>query len=228
VAKTRNTVRAGVLPKLGILAGVVFLAASTASAGRADEIRFRSSDAVQAGTVLEDDGGTVTVRFPRESIESIRRTPRESGGEAQRAPVPGLEERVRELEKKVGSPPAPVPPPGREEAGGAEGVIRWKERPLSRGRVMIVLAKSAGLPPEAREKARAGIAGAPVKAINDRFETETDDAGHYRFERVPPGDYLIYWMPNPETGWIRRLRDKPDLEVVAGGVAVLNIPAEKN
>jgi hypothetical protein len=59
------------------------------------------------------------------------------------------------------------------------------------------------------------------------FETATDAAGKYRFERVPPGEYLFYWMPDPESGWIRRLRDKPDFEVVAGGVAVLNIPAEK-
>jgi hypothetical protein len=226
VAKPRNTVRAGALRKLWILAGVVCIAASMAPGVRADEIRFRSRDAVQAGTVLEDDGGTVTVRFPRESIESIRRTPRDSGGEAQRAPVPGLEERVRELEKKVGSLPVPVPPPGREEAGGVEGVIRWKERPLSRGRVMIVPAKTAGLPPESRENARAGIAGAPVKAKDDRFETETDDAGRYRFERVPPGDYLFYWMPGGETGWVRRLREKPDLEVVPGRVTVLNIPAD--
>ena len=92
---------------------------------------------------------------------------------------------------------------------------------------MIVPAKSAGLPPESREAARAGIAGAPVKAKDDRFETGTDDAGRYRFERVPPGDYLLYWMPGGETGWLRRLREKPDLEVVPGRVTVLNIPADR-
>lgn len=92
---------------------------------------------------------------------------------------------------------------------------------------MIVPAKVAGLPPEAREKAKAGVAGASGGGKGDTFETETDAAGRYRFERVPSGEYLLYWMPDPETGWIRRLRDKPDLEVTAGGVTVMNIPAEK-
>jgi len=223
----RTPARRRVLARRWALAGIVLFAAGTAFTARADEIRFRSRDGAQTGTVLEENGGTVTVRFPREAIESIRLTSGKPEGEAKREPAPGLEERVRELEKKVGSLPAPAPPPGREEAGGVEGVIRWKERPLSRGRVMIVPAKSAGLPPESMEKAKAGIAGAPVGRKNDKYETETDDAGRYRFERVPPGEYLLYWMPNQETGWVRRLREKPDLEVVPGGMAVLNIPADK-
>lgn len=213
--------------KCWILAGAVVLLASAASTARADEIRFRSRDGVHEGMVLEEDGGTVTVRFPRESIESIRHTSRERAGKTRQAPVPGLEERVRELENKLGSLTAPVPPPGREDAGGVEGVIRWKERPLSRGRVMIVPAKSAGLPPESREKAGAGVAGAPVAMNGGEYETETDDAGRYRLDQVSPGDYLLYWMPGGETGWIRRLREKPDLHIAPGGVTVLNIPADR-
>jgi hypothetical protein len=217
-----------VLARRWVFAGIVLFAAWTAFTARADEIRFRSRDGAQSGTVLEENGRTVTVRFPREAIESIRRSTGEPEGEAKREPAHGLEERVRDLERKVGVLPASgTPAPGREAEGRVEGVIRWKDRPLSRGRVMIVLAKVAGLPPESREKAKAGVAGAPGGGKGDKFETETDAAGRYRFERVPPGEYLFYWMPSPETGWIRRLRDKPDLEVTAGGVAVLNIPADK-
>jgi len=124
-------------------------------------------------------------------------------------------------------PAAGFPAPGREEAGGVEGVIRWKDRPLSRGRVMIVPARAAGLSPESRAKVKAGVEGAPGGGKGGLLETGTNDAGRYRFERVPPGEYLLYWMPNPETGWIRRLREKPDIEVVAGVTAILNIPAEK-
>jgi len=224
----RTPGRSRVLARRWALAGIVLFAAWTAFTARADEIRFRNRDGAQTGTVLEENGGTVTVRFPREDIESIRRTSGKPEEAAKSAPAYGLEERVRDLERKVGALPASgFPAPGREESGGVEGVIRWKDRPLSRGRVMIVLAKVAGLPPESREKAKAGVAGAPAGGKGDKFETETDAAGRYRFERVPPGDYLLYWMPSPETGWIRRLRDKPDLEVTAGGVVVLNIPAEK-
>ena len=45
------------------------------------------------------------------------------------------------------------------------------------------------------------------------FETVTDDDGVYRFERVPVGAYRLKWLPVGETGWIRRLTDKPDVMV---------------
>lgn len=225
---SRYPARSRILALRWALAGIVLFAAWTAFSARADEIRFRSRDGAQTGTVLEESGGTVTVRFPREAIESIRRTSGKPEEETKHETAPGLEERVRDLERKMGALPASgFPAPSREEGGGIEGVIRWKDRPLSRGRVMIVPSKIAGLPPGSREKAKAGVAGAPGEGKDDKLETETDVAGWYRFDRVPPGEYLFYWMPNPETGWVHRLREKPDLEVVAGRVTILNIPAEK-
>src|SRR5574341_607146 len=205
--ESRNLARAVILALRSALGGIVLFSALMLYQAKADEIRVRTGGGVQTGTVLEEGGGTVTIRFPRASIESITRTAGNREEEPKSEPVPGLEERVRELEKKVGSlPPAGSPLQGRGGTGGVEGVIRWKDRPLSHGRVMIVPAKYAGIPPEPPENARPGVEGAPGGGRGKRYETETDADGRYRLERVPPGEYLLYWMPDSETGWVRRLR----------------------
>jgi hypothetical protein len=222
----RNRSKSGSLPWRGILAGVLLSFALAHPPVRADEIRFRSGSDVQTGTVLKEDGGTVTVRFPREAIESIVRDGRPREDVPGPAQPPGLEERVRELEKKVESLPAAASPSPREASGGVEGIIRWRERPLSLARVMIVSAKEAGRPPVSGEKARPAVAGSG-EVPKGSYETRTDADGRYRFEQIPPGEYLLYWMPDGRTGWVRRLRDTADLEVVPGGMTVLNIPEER-
>lgn len=224
--KRRNRAGSGVLPWWGALAGILVFAAWMLLPARADEIRFRTGAGVQTGTVLEESGGTVTVRFPREAIESIVRDDRTRENVPGRAQSPGLEERVRALEEKMESLPAAASPSPGEDGGGVEGVIRWRERPLSHARVMIVQAKYAGRPPVPGEKAGPAAAGAG-EAPEGSYETRTDADGRYRFERIPPGEYLLYWMPDGETGWVRRLRDRADLVVVRGGVTVLNIPEER-
>ena len=60
------------------------------------------------------------------------------------------------------------------------------------------------------------------------FETQTDSQGRYLFPRVPPGYYRLYWRPDPQTGWVHRLREKPDFEVIPGNVIVQNIPGKKH
>lgn len=208
----RVSLRAGVSPCRWVLAGIILFASSMLSPAGADEIRFRNRDGVQAGTVLEEDGRSVTVRFPREAIDSITRVAGSPVNDPKRGPAP-LEERVRELERKVDSLPATGRAiPGQEEAGAVEGIILWKGRPMAQGRVMII---------------PSGVARASGGKKGDLYETETDAGGRYRFERVRPGAYLLYWMPDGETGWVRRLRDLPDLDVVPGGVAVLNIPEKR-
>ncbi len=54
--------------------------------------------------------------------------------------------------------------------------------------------------------------------------TQTDSQGRYSYEKVPPGTYRIYWWPDFKTGWVHRLREKPDFEVLSGKLTILNIP----
>ncbi len=53
------------------------------------------------------------------------------------------------------------------------------------------------------------------------FETVTDKDGRYHFEAIPVGSYKLKWQLPDDTGWIRRLRDKPDVNVEAGTTKVL-------
>jgi hypothetical protein len=51
------------------------------------------------------------------------------------------------------------------------------------------------------------------------FNTISEADGHYVFRDVPSGPYRLLWKPPGDTGWIRRLREKPDATVEASKTA---------
>ncbi len=53
------------------------------------------------------------------------------------------------------------------------------------------------------------------------FTTVTDEQGKYVFDKLPVGAYKLKWQLPNDTGWIRRLRDKPDAVIAEGQTAVL-------
>lgn len=48
------------------------------------------------------------------------------------------------------------------------------------------------------------------------FIAVTDENGKYSFESVPVGNYKLKWQLPEDSGWIRRLRNEPDVTVEAG------------
>jgi hypothetical protein len=50
----------------------------------------------------------------------------------------------------------------------------------------------------------------------EEFETITDEDGYYRFKALPSGNYKIKWELPGDKGWIRRLKDRPDVIVKEG------------
>ncbi|KKL51380.1 hypothetical protein LCGC14_2296050, partial [marine sediment metagenome] len=48
------------------------------------------------------------------------------------------------------------------------------------------------------------------------FDAVTDEKGKYRFQKVPVGSYKLKWQLPEDSGWIRRLRYKPDVTIALG------------
>ena len=55
----------------------------------------------------------------------------------------------------------------------------------------------------------------------DEFETITDENGYYRFKALPVGNYKIKWELPGDKGWIRRLKDRPDVTINEGRTSLL-------
>jgi hypothetical protein len=258
-----------------VLMGLVF------SPCFADEILFQNKKGVQTGVVVGEDDQSVTIRFPKATIKSVRR----SGGEpsvplsgkviweegkdylilkiprrsirvvTQKTPAPassvkqesastGLSQKSKKAVRSE-EPPETLGKAGtdhrsgspanmnaqqellKEEMGSVEGVIMWQGKPLRNRQVKIVLESYTGFSRAALEK---WFATENEKSPQDGIilETQTDSKGHYAFHEAPPGYYRLYWMPDKNTGWIRRLREKPDIEVKTGNLTVENVPEKKN
>lgn len=222
------------------------------SQGHADEILFKDQG-VQIGTVLKIDEQTVTVRFPRDSITSIvrdqegvssrdkTRAPETVSAESQfQKKIERLQKRLERLEKGQDedkkSRDAAAPDPSKnaaaieqllqEEMGRVQGVILWKGKPLANRSVKIVLTKYTGFSPAAIKRM---FSGNKEKSSGQEIvlSTPTDSQGKYVFEQVPPGQYRLFWMPDTKTGWVHRMREKPDFEVISGKLTIQNIPEKK-
>ncbi len=110
-----------------------------------------------------------------------------------------------------------------EEMGSVQGVIKWKKMPLSNARVKIVLERYTGFS-MAAVKRWYESKGTLQQEDPFALETCTDATGHYLFPQAPPGYYRLHWMPDASTGWVHRLRENPDLEVISGNRTIGNVP----
>jgi hypothetical protein len=246
----------------------------------ADEILFQNQKGPQTGVLVGEDDQSVTIRFPKEAIKTIRRsggepstplsgkviweegkdylilkiprrnirviaqtTPAPASSMKQESEIPVLSQKdekavrsegpLKRIEKAgtehLSGSPAKMNAHQellKEEMGSVEGVIMWQEKPLKNRQVKIVLERYTGFSPAALEK---WFSADKEKSLQDGIvlETQTDSKGHYVFHEAPPGYYRLYWMPDSKTGWIRRLREKPDIEVTTGNLSVENVPEKK-
>jgi hypothetical protein len=243
----------------------------------ADDIVFRNPKGSQTGVVVGEDDQSITIRFPKAAIKSVKRSDGEpsttlSGKviweerkdylilKIPRGSIRMVQQKTRpsapSVEQESGSTGfsqknetavRPEKPPGKigkagtehisgspvnmsahqellkEEMGSVEGVILWQGKPLRNRPVKIVLERYTGFSRAALEKWFAAEKGTSLQD-GIILGTRTDSLGHYIFHEVPPGYYRLYWMPDASTGWIRRLREKPDMDITTGNLSVTNVP----
>ena len=239
----------------------------------ADEIQFQSLKDSQTGVVVGEDNQSITIRFPKSAIKSVKKTVDESSTalsgqviweegkdylilKIPRKSIRIVPQKTQALAPSIGlsqkdekTPLSEGPPEGlgktgtehasgfpakmnahqellKEEMGSVEGVIKWQNEPLKNRKVKIVLERYTGFSPAALEK---WYSDDKEKSLKNGIvlETQTDSNGRYIFHEAPPGYYRLYWMPDAKTGWIRRLREKPDIEVTTGNLTVENVPEKK-
>ena len=246
----------------------------------ADEIQFQNQKGSQTGVVVGEDNQSITIRFPKSAIKSVKKTVGESSTtrsdqvvweegkdylilKIPRQCIRIVPQKTRASALSMNQEPAPadlsqtvekaVPSKEsienagktgtehfsgspakinaqqellKEEMGSVEGVILWRNEPLKNRKVKIVLERYTGFSLAALEK---WFSADKEKSLKNGIvlETQTDDKGRYVFHEAPPGYYRLYWMPDAKTGWIRRLREKPDIEVTTGNRTVENVPEKK-
>lgn len=94
--------------------------------------------------------------------------------------------------------------------GKIKGRFLSKGNPLASCKVRLVKLRKEGL---AYYKDTENTQ--PIEATTDRY-------GVYTFDNVPPGFHKLYWKPQTESSWIRRVSMEPDVLVKAGEAAYLD------
>jgi hypothetical protein len=203
----------------------------------------RSSIRTQPGVLLAQKSDTQLILEKLEQLEQrIERLEKKQAEPKQTGLPPTLlprSDKKQDESKGMGSSSPPPSGPAlkaalheqllQEELGSVQGVILWQGKPLVKGMVRIELEKYTGVSLASVKKMLSSDEKESYETDQGiSLNTQTDDKGRYAFEKVPPGTYRLYWRPDFKTGWVHRLREKPDFEVKTGRSTVQNIPEKQS
>jgi hypothetical protein len=198
-----------------------------------------------SGKVIWEEGKDYLIlKIPRRSIHVVPEETQVEAPPMKQQTAPSAPSKSNEKAFRVEGPPEKIESAGtvqisgsptkmntqqkllQEEMGRVEGVIKWHGEPLQNSKVKIVLETYTGFSLSALKEF---FVTDKEKSPQDEIvlESTTDSEGHYVFNQAPPGYYRLYWMPDANTGWVRRLREKPDVEVVTGKLTVADVPEKK-
>ena len=143
-----------------------------------------------------DDGDTITLRLPKQSVQI-------SGSQA--------------LESAAGAKPPLAPSESLQELSrlkqglAIQGKVLMKGAPLAKCRIRILrITDSTG------DRLLRLLSGSNTEKAEQSFEAVSDEHGIYTFTSIPYGEYILYWKPEGQENWIRRLSENPDITLVQG------------
>ncbi|HLY72988.1 MAG TPA: carboxypeptidase-like regulatory domain-containing protein [Planctomycetota bacterium] len=102
--------------------------------------------------------------------------------------------------------PSPEGPAGPAPTGHVEGRIHFRKEGVVGCQVKLVRLLDSSSFLGMFNEVRQGV----------EFHAVSDVDGRFTFPDVPCGSYRLLWQPPGNSGWIRRLREKPDAQVEAG------------
>lgn len=228
----KATLRNTVLPHLfdrGRLASlmlVVFLVAGTALTSSAqdaeamqelkDSIKREILQELRGETALGSGSLTDIEKLKDEIKRDILEEFRKEQKAAEQAAVEVREELKKELRQELmkdlgKSSPEPHPQAVHYASGGfgsAQGQMLRRGTGLAACRVKLV--KLLGASSRFRGYTE-----------DEEYETLTDKNGMFHFVQIPIGNYKMKWELPGDRGWIRRIRDEPDVSINAGQLSTL-------
>lgn len=158
-----------------------------------------------------DDGDTITLRLPKQSVQVSGAQAMESSGGA----VAGAAGQssgpasVRSVQDLLGQPQDRV----------IQGKAFIKNEPLVNCQIRILKITDS-----TQDRLLRLLSGSKEGKEESSFEAVTDEYGIYTFTNIPYGEYILYWKPKGSEHWIRRLSENPDIVLVPGQpVSVRNI-----
>lgn len=149
-----------------------------------------------------DDGDTITLRLPKQSVQI-------SGSSA--VPAEGGAA-VGSGQNTASNPPQASNEPSNLRQGLAiQGKVLKKGEPLAKCSVRILrITDSTG------DRLIRLLSGSNTEKAEQSFEAVSDEHGIYTFTNIPYGEYILYWKPEGQDQWIRRLSENPDITLIQG------------
>jgi hypothetical protein len=154
-----------------------------------------------------DDGNTITLRLPKQSVQISGSSALPTAGNAPESA--GQKNSLNPLE-------APQELSNLSQGLAIQGKVLLKGQPLAKCKIRILrIMDSTG------DRLLRLLSGSAAEKEAQSFEAVSDEHGIYTFTRIPYGEYILYWQPEGQVEWIRRLSENPDITLIPGHPAAM-------